>query len=583
MDLLTKDLEKTKLSQPVIIPSTMNIEAANSEMRNPTPVNRPMNNLGQTNQVYSPYQMPNQMAGQMSSPEMMGQPTSTPYMQGQTEINPFALDNTVQNNNETIEVEPEKPKRRGRPKKIAQEEEETPVANQAVQPAKRGRGRPKKNVVEQPVEAQAEKPVEIKSEKPTVVPENSMAKTADDTINLFDLGANVTPAPEPEIKENNMANNSPDINLFGMADDVAQPTNPYEVNNNNFYSPYMNENPIMNQGIEETNPFEEQDLVNQNLKNNVVQNSNFIAQNSKIVAFVGTSKNGTSFIVNNLAEFLSQKGIKTAILDLTKNKNSYYMFTNNDQNLMKSAENSVKNLIRGSAEGVPVNKNLSVFTTLPGEDGDLANVDSILQTLDNNYSAVLMDCDFDTNINYFVKATEIYLVQSMDALTIQPLTLFLSELKLKNVLDENKLRVIINKDMKLKILTDKMILIGMSKYNEPSMTLQRDLFNPNTIKYATIPFEEQTYARYLEAIALCQVSLSGYSQRFLSSLEELATMVYPLIQGSSSSSYSGYSKYSPDYEKAKRGGLFGKNKKQQQQTQFSAGVNGTLNKMRSNY
>ena len=339
----------------------------------------------------------------------------------------------------------------------------------------------------------------------------------------------------------------------------------------------------MNQGIEETNPFEEQDLVNQNFKNNVVQNSNFIAQNSKIVAFVGTSKNGTSFIVNNLAEFLSQKGIKTAILDLTKNKNSYYMFTNNDQNLMKSAENSVKNLIRGSAEGVPVNKNLTVFTTLPGEDGDLSNVDSILQTLDNNYSAVLMDCDFDTNINYFVKATEIYLVQSMDALTIQPLTLFLSELKLKNVLDENKLRVIINKDMKLKILTDKMILIGMSKYNEPSMTLQRDLFNPNTIKYATIPFEEQTYARYLEAIALCQVSLSGYSQRFLSSLEELATMVYPLIQGSASSSYSGYSKYSPDYEKAKRGGLFGKNKKQQQQTQFSAGVNGTLNKMRSNY
>ena len=270
MDLLTKDLEKTKLSQPVIIPSTMNIEAANSEMRNPTPVNRPMNNLGQTNQVYSPYQMPNQMAGQMSSPEMMGQPTSTPYMQGQTEINPFALDNNVQNNNETIEVEPEKPKRRGRPKKITQEEEETPVVNQTVQPAKRGRGRPKKNVVEQPVEVQAEKPVEIKSEKTTVVPENSMAKTADDTINLFDLGANAT--PEPKIKENdvapinnvvpnnnaiqtnnvastnnvartnnvvpenNIANNSSDINLFGMADDVAQSTNPYEVNNNNFYS-----------------------------------------------------------------------------------------------------------------------------------------------------------------------------------------------------------------------------------------------------------------------------------------------------------------------------------------------------------
>ena len=258
------------------------------------------------------------------------------------------------------------------------------------------------------------------------------------------------------------------------------------------------------------------------------------------------------------------------------------MFTNNDQNLMQIAGNSIKSLSRGIAEGVQVNRNLTVFTSLPGEDSELENFDTILQTLDNNYSAVLMDCDFETNINYFTNATEIYLIQSMDALTIQPLTLFLSELKLKNALDESKLRVVINKEMKLKILTDKMILGGMAKYNEPSMTLQRDLFNPTTIKYVTIPFEEQTYARYLEAIALCQISLNGYSQRFLSSLEELANMVYPLVQGGSSSNYSGYSKYSPDYEKAKRGFFGGKNKKQTQ-TQFSAGVNGTLDKMRSNY
>ena len=354
-----------------------------------------------------------------------------------------------------------------------------------------------------------------------------------------------------------------------------QGNNYNNLSNENNYSNQLNQNNY-NQ-IPDQNYYGTTNELSRTTKETNVAPSNFVAQN-KIVAFVGTSKNGTSFIVNNLAELLAQKGVKTAILDLTKNRNSYYMFTDNDQRLMQIASQSIKNLEKGLTEGLEVNKNLSVYTALPDDLDESENFDAILQTLDNNYSAVLIDCDFDTNINYFVKATEIYLVQSMDALTIQPLTQFLSELKLKNALDESKLRVVINKEMKLKILNDKMILGGMAKYNEPSMTLQRDLFNPSTIKYTTIPFEMQTYARYLEAIALCQISLSGYSQTFLNSLEKLASMVYPLVPGGNN-----YSNYSPNYEKAAKKGFFkGKNKKQPQ-TQFSAGVNGTLDKMRANY
>ena len=653
MDLLTKDLEKTKLTKPVIIPSTMDIEKANVQRSNPVNMPRqaaPVQNVVQNRQEpieqFNPYEQMQQF-GQIEPPRQTSSNTTVSQVNPIEPIAPIETEKQVQ---EVVGVE-EKPKRRGRPKKINTEEVETNA--QAEQPVKRGRGRPKKVVAEQPEET---------------------SKTSDDAINLFDLGdVDTNSAPQNNNVETANPTLEPEVNLFGMADDLENvnkpveepkqeiqstpyaydaqtnmaqtsempynpiPTNevpystvqtndsPYstaQANENPYNTVQPNENPYSNIGQTENiynmgqqnynpvqnnqtvnnvapnmnnmydnsynqnpynmNPFGTEELVKQNYQNNTVRASNFIAQNSKVLAFVGTSKNGTSFIVNNLAEFLSKKGINTAILDLTKNKNSYYMFTNNDQNLMQIAGNSIKSLSRGIAEGVQVNRNLTVFTSLPGEDSELENFDTILQTLDNNYSAVLMDCDFETNINYFTNATEIYLIQSMDALTIQPLTLFLSELKLKNALDESKLRVVINKEMKLKILTDKMILGGMAKYNEPSMTLQRDLFNPNTIKYVTIPFEEQTYARYLEAIALCQISLNGYSQRFLSSLEELANMVYPLVQGGSSSNYSGYSKYSPDYEKAKRGFFGGKNKKQTQ-TQFSAGVNGTLDKMRSNY
>lgn len=55
--------------------------------------------------------------------------------------------------------------------------------------------------------------------------------------------------------------------------------------------------------------------------------NSIIKPNQKLVAFLGTSKNGTSFLVNNVAEILVANGINTAILDLTHNRNAYYIYT----------------------------------------------------------------------------------------------------------------------------------------------------------------------------------------------------------------------------------------------------------------
>ena len=646
MDFITKDIEKPNLTKPVIIPSTMNIEGAIQ----PKPAaqvsvvqrqNQSMTGYNAQNPYNPSYNMNNAM-NMNNVPQQIPQNMGTSSNMTQNIETQNIVQDTEKPEAPSVQPEVAQVKRRGRPKKIVTEQ---PVVPETVQPVKRGRGRPRKNVIAEDLEqnsATVNEPIQQTEQTISnnqIQPENDVG-----TLNLFDLGndieetSNTIETPNNEITSNENLNDE-GINLFGMADDSNIDTNinqqnvnstqnlneqqgsPYNQNINEMQNnPYnqdisgMQNNPYnQDMGGMQNNPYN-QDINNpynqdisgqQNNQYNQYQNSeqnntdffglensqemtkvkaksnvipsDFVAQN-KIVAFVGTSKNGTSFIVNNLAELLAQKGVKTAILDLTKNRNSYYMFTDNDQRLMQIASQSIKNLEKGLTEGLEVNKNLSVYTALPDDLDESENFDAILQTLDNNYSAVLIDCDFDTNINYFVKATEIYLVQSMDALTIQPLTQFLSELKLKNALDESKLRVVINKEMKLKILNDKMILGGMAKYNEPSMTLQRDLFNPSTIKYTTIPFEMQTYARYLEAIALCQISLSGYSQTFLNSLEKLASMVYPLVPGGNN-----YSNYSPNYEKAAKKGFFkGKNKKQPQ-TQFSAGVNGTLDKMRANY
>ena len=70
-------------------------------------------------------------------------------------------------------------------------------------------------------------------------------------------------------------------------------------------------------------------FVNDERKKSVTQKDNYqdydyteynslLSSSKKVMAFVGTSKNGTSFIVNNIAKILADSGIDTAILDTTR-------------------------------------------------------------------------------------------------------------------------------------------------------------------------------------------------------------------------------------------------------------------------
>ncbi len=289
--------------------------------------------------------------------------------------------------------------------------------------------------------------------------------------------------------------------------------------------------------------------------------SNLVTSDKKIATFVGTSKNGTSFIVNNMAELMSSMGINTAILDTTRNRNSYYIYTKNEENLRQIAASSIQGLSQGIARGISVNKNLTVYTSLPNEGNAIVHVDKILETLLKNHSLILIDTDFNTPLGYFKHSQETYLVQTMDVLTIQPLTAFLRNLKAKNILDEKKLRIVLNKVVKIKGIKDETIIGGMSAYTDPAMSFMTELFDRDRIKFVSIPFEVETYIRYLEGVSIdCEVSLKGYSKIFMQTLKELGNMLYPIIS----------TNYQPP--SANMGG--GK---------FSPGMNSTLDKMKKNY
>ena len=442
--------------------------------------------------------------------------------------------------NPVDEIE-EKPKRgRGRPKKVV------PVELQQEEKPKRGRGRPPKNPIQQEEKNDGENDELIDLFNLSDEDEETKKTEQEEPIDLFDLGDNEEESDDEEAidlsalgnDENETDDNDEKIDLFNLGEENKE------------------EKPQQNQYVEN----KKEELVQTAYKPSGAEFNSLITKDKKVVAFVGTTKNGTSFIVNNVAEMLSSTGISTAILDMSTNKNAYYVYTNNEEQLMNTAKESIYKLRSGVAEGVRVNKNLSVFTSLPEEQNDYSDAETILSTLLKNFSVVLIDCDFDTPMEYFDKAQEIYLVQSMDVLTMQPLTAFLRNLQSKNILRQEKLKIVINKSVKIKSVSVKRLIDGISNYNDPSMTYMKNLFDPERIAYCEVPLEIPNYIKYLDSMINCSISLNGYTKPLMMALKQLTGMVYPLINRQT---------YSP------RGNQYKDN--------FSSNINSTLNKMKNKY
>lgn len=465
--------------------------------------------------------------------------------------------------------------------KIEEDKVEIPV-----QPVKRGRGRPKKIVTEQPQVEQVPKRKRGRPRKNEVVEEesilpgfseeklsNTVAEEENESIlpGFSDLEQNNTTKLEPEeedettlpgFAEEEETEDEYNSILPGFGQEENEKTEIYSKPENTVVPQYKE-----NSGnVSSVNNVIEENYQIPNMRPKVPQYeeldmNRILAPNQKIVAFVGTSKNGTSFLVNNVAEILSLNNVNTAILDLTKNRNAYYIYTKNEEMLRNKANECIKKLKDGVADGIEIHKNLTVYTSAFDVE-EIENVEPIIQTLLTKHNMVLLDCDFDTPDRYFKYSKEIYLVQSMDILTIQPLTLFLRKLSDKGAFSEEKARVVLNKYIKTKELNEDILVGGISIYNDASMTVRKELFNRKTVKRITIPFETETYLRYLNGLVICDVSLKGYSKKILQSLKQLATSVY------STSNSSNGGKYTPPSVK---------------NTTFSSSMNSTLEQMSKRY
>ena len=525
---------KEVLTKPVVIPSSMNANNVTRLTKNPQPIN-----------------IQKEPQYQVQRPMMI----KDDYLDEEEDVEQPVV---------------QTPKRgRGRPRKNPVPEE---IEQTTVQAPKKGRGRPRKNPIPKEVEQTEEETILPGFEEDNdygvdVLPGFDNEPTNNEQYSNYNESPTLPGFDnfneEQELEQKDITNYNSDINNMG---------------NNTFSNNFNTYN--QNDSYNGLNTYKENDYYNSYSANNNGGNNNTISSydnnsyitqsnvanlltgDKKLITFVGTSKNGTSFVINNLGQLLSSMGINTAILDTTENRNSYYIYTKNEEDLRKVAFSSIEKLVERTANGIKVNPNLTVYTSLPDQNNTIKNSGPILETLVKNHSVILIDCDFETPQEYFKNSQEIYLVQSMDVLTIQPLTAFLRDLKAKNILDESKIRIIINKFTKVRSVTEKTIIGGMAFYNDPAMSFMTELFDRNIVKYAILPFEEEIYTKYLESLVNCEISLKGYSKTFMQYLKQIANMVYPLIAGKGA-----YKPPTSNYNS----------------TGFSSSMNDTLNQMKRNY
>ena len=250
----------------------------------------------------------------------------------------------------------------------------------------------------------------------------------------------------------------------------------------------------------------------------------------KIVCFVGAPKSGTTFCINGIGTYLARNGIKTAICDVTRKRDTYTIYTYDNEGKRAIAAESLKYASNGLNEPLIYEK-LSVYTGMPGDDRKQYNASVAVDTIMQNNNVVLIDTDFTTPYDFFRLCQEIYLVQDMNVLNISQTTMFLRELKSHGV-PMNKIRIIINKHVRC-TLTAKDIIDGIATYTSYDLKMFDELFNSATIPYYILPFDQENYTKYIEMLYKYTNKFSTFTDEFRSDLLKIINAIYP-IGGSSS-------------------------------------------------
>lgn len=270
----------------------------------------------------------------------------------------------------------------------------------------------------------------------------------------------------------------------------------------------------------------EAQVVTQVVEKEVVRNVYEVPKDyKKIVVFVGAPKSGSTFCVNAIGTTLARSKVKTAIVDVTRKRDTYTIYTYDNEGKRNIAAGSIKYASNGLNAPLVYDK-LSVYTAQPGEDRKTYNAGNIIQTVSQKNNVVLIDADFSTPMDYFRLCQEIYIVQDMDVLNIPQVTLFLRELKNRGV-PMSKVRIVVNKHVKCS-LTAKAIVEGIATYTSFDFRTFEQLFDPSAVPCYILPFDVENYKKYIDMVYKYSNKFASFTDEFRRGLYSLINAIYPI-------------------------------------------------------
>ncbi len=244
----------------------------------------------------------------------------------------------------------------------------------------------------------------------------------------------------------------------------------------------------------------------------------------KTVIFVGAPKAGTTFCINAIGTYLARKKVKTAMVDMTRKRDLYTIYTYDNTGKRNIAGDSLRYASSGKNEPLIYDK-LSIYTAVPGEDRKSYNPNLLVDTVSKNNNVVLIDADFSTPLDYFRLAQDIYIVQDMNILNVNQITMFLRELKQRGIGME-KVKIIINKYVDCS-LTTKDIVDGIATYTSYDLKMFDELFNPKRTQYFVLPFDVENYKKYIDMVYKYSNKFSTFTKNFQDNLNEIINTIYP--------------------------------------------------------
>jgi hypothetical protein len=232
-------------------------------------------------------------------------------------------------------------------------------------------------------------------------------------------------------------------------------------------------------------------------------------------------------MLNSIGNLLSANGVKTSILDVSKNRGLFWFYDKDTSAKAKQLSKCMSNLSAGVANPIQLgkNKNLSMFTAIPGseEDNRLGYKHrNVVDAASSQCGLLLIDCDFTTPLEYYDLAHEVYVVCDLDLVKGRETVEFLRKLQARGF-NWDKLRLIVNNTVSSKITPKVLRDDVLTIYYDANSTFNEDI---DEIKeFYSVPMDPANYAVYVESIANSRLGYNQYSENLKKAFEHIAASI----------------------------------------------------------